>query len=195
MNGYAAAPIEVLDAAFATGKARARARPAGEPLPPDTVDHLSLPPRVRHGRTSLRRALDLNPNDADGLMQKGRLLAMRGRPEEALRCLEAAVRLNPLHPPWYNAHFGVALYSLRRFAEAAQALKQMPFPGSWSSRTAGGLLRPAGTDRRGTGSRGGDPAPAARFLDSRIHAHQRPARTRRRPGAAREGLIKAGLPE
>ena len=46
--------------------------------------------------------------------------------------MEAAVRLNPLHPPWYNAHFGVALYSLRRFDEAAQALKRMPRPSTWS---------------------------------------------------------------
>ena len=42
------------------------------------------------------------------------------------------MRLNPLHPPWYNAHFGIALYSLRRFAEAAQALKRIPDPGPWS---------------------------------------------------------------
>jgi tetratricopeptide (TPR) repeat protein len=68
----------------------------------------------------LRRAFDLNPNDADGMIMKGRLLAFRGRPEEALVCLEAACRLNPLHPRWYDVHFGIALYSLRRFAEAAQ---------------------------------------------------------------------------
>jgi adenylate cyclase len=80
----------------------------------------------------VRRALDLNSNDADALMQKGRVLAMRGRPEEALCWLEAAVRLNPLFPPWYNAHFGIALYSLGRFAEAAQALRRMPYPGTWS---------------------------------------------------------------
>ncbi|MGO4840303.1 adenylate class-3/4/guanylyl cyclase, partial [Rhizobiaceae sp. 2RAB30] len=50
----------------------------------------------------------------------------------ALECLDAAVQLNPLHPPWYNAHFGVALYSLRRFDEAMRALRRMPFPGTWS---------------------------------------------------------------
>ena len=81
----------------------------------------------------LRRAFDLNPNDADAMIMKGRLLAFRGRPEEALVCLEAAGRLNPLHPRWYESHFGIALYSLRRFAEAAQAFKQMPLPNSWSN--------------------------------------------------------------
>ena len=53
-------------------------------------------------------------------------------PEEALAYLEAAVRLNPLHPPRYNPHFGVALYSLRRFDEAAQALRRDDYPGTWS---------------------------------------------------------------
>ena len=64
---------------------------------------------------------------------KGRLLTFRGRHEEALTCLETAVRLNPLYPTWYTAPFGIALYSLRRFAEAAQAFKRMPRPSSWSN--------------------------------------------------------------
>jgi tetratricopeptide (TPR) repeat protein len=66
------------------------------------------------------------------MLQKGRLLAMRGHSEEALGWVETAVRLNPFHPPWYNAHLGIALYSLRRYAEAAQALKRIPSPGPWS---------------------------------------------------------------
>ena len=46
MNGHASAPAEVLDVAFARGTACARSRPAGEPLPPDPVHHLSVPPRL-----------------------------------------------------------------------------------------------------------------------------------------------------
>ncbi|MEY9628999.1 Flp pilus assembly protein TadD [Sinorhizobium fredii] len=34
------------------------------------------------------QAFDLNPNDAYAMMEKGRVLALRGRPEEALNCLE-----------------------------------------------------------------------------------------------------------
>lgn len=67
------------------------------------------------------------------MMMKGRLLAFCGRPEEALALMEAAVRLNPLRPRWCDAYFGVALYSLRRSAEAAQAFKQMPLSTSWSN--------------------------------------------------------------
>ena len=109
------------------GKTRGRTRPTGKPLPPNTIDNLPLPTRIRHGRAPCsRRAFDLNPNDADAMVTKGRLLALRGRPEEALDWVDAAVRLNPLHPPWYYNQFGIALYSLRRFAEAAQALKRFP---------------------------------------------------------------------
>jgi tetratricopeptide (TPR) repeat protein len=56
----------------------------------------------------------------------------RVRPEEALTCLEAANRLNPLRSRWYRPFSGIALFSLRRFEEAAHALKQTPLPTSWS---------------------------------------------------------------
>jgi Tetratricopeptide repeat len=47
---------------------------------------------LRAEQSHIRQALDLNPNDADAMMHKAVLLAMRGRPEEALDCSEAAVR-------------------------------------------------------------------------------------------------------
>lgn len=132
-NGHAAAPAEVLDAAFNEAKHAI----ALDPLESRCHRILSTICLYRReydmAEQHLRRAFDLNPNDADGLIMKGRLLAFRGRPEEGLVCLEAAGRLNPLHFRWYDVHFGIALYSLRRFAEAAQAFKKMPLPSSWSS--------------------------------------------------------------
>ncbi|PZV35854.1 adenylate class-3/4/guanylyl cyclase [Mesorhizobium kowhaii] len=132
-NGHAAAPAEVLDAAYT------EAKHALELDPLESRCHRILSTICLYRREydmaeqHLRRAFDLNPNDTDGLIMKGRLLAFRGRPEDALVSLEAACRLNPLRPGWYDAHFGIALYSLRRFAEAAQAFKRMPLSGSWSS--------------------------------------------------------------
>ena len=38
----------------------------------------------------------------------------------------------PITPSLVPCSFGIALYSLRRFAEAAQAFKRMPLPTSWS---------------------------------------------------------------
>jgi adenylate cyclase len=130
MQGHASAPTEVLDAAFI------EARHALELDPQESRCHRILSTICLYRRDydsaeqHVRRAFDLNPNDAEAMTQTGRVLAMRGRPEEALVSLEAAVRLNPLQPSWYNSHFGVALYSLRRFEEAAQALKRISGP--WS---------------------------------------------------------------
>lgn len=83
-----------------------------------------------------RRAVELNPNDADGAISMGDLLVTKGHPVEGLAWTEKAMRLNPFHPPWYNAIHAKALYSLQRFSEAAQAIKRMPSEGRWSSRLA-----------------------------------------------------------
>src|SRR5262245_34582550 len=102
VNGLAAAPAEVLDAAFA------EARHAIELDPQESRCHRVLSTICLYRREydmaehHVQRALDLNPNDADAMMTKGRLLAVRGNPEEGLGCLEAAVRLNPLYPPFQN---------------------------------------------------------------------------------------------
>jgi tetratricopeptide (TPR) repeat protein len=76
-----------------------------------------------------RRALELNPNDADGMTSLGYILANRGHCEEGLAWIEKAMRLNPFHPPWYNYDMGLALYSVRRFEEAARAFGRIPNPG------------------------------------------------------------------
>ena len=104
-DGHASAPTAVLDEAFT------QAKHAVELDPLESRCHRILSTICLYRREydmaeqHLRRAFDLNPNDADALAMKGRLLTFRGRPEEALVCLETAVRLNPLHPTWYMAHF------------------------------------------------------------------------------------------
>jgi hypothetical protein len=42
------------------------------------------------------------------------------------------VVLNPLCPPWYNIPLAIALYSLRRLAEASRALNRLPRPDTWT---------------------------------------------------------------
>jgi adenylate cyclase len=132
MHGSATATAEVLEAAFA------EARLAVELDPQESRCHRILSNICLYRRAydmaeyHVSKAFDLNPNDADAMMQMGRVLGARGRPEDGLRFLQAAIRLNPLHPPYYNGHLGVVFYSLRRFAEAAQALNRLPNPGAWS---------------------------------------------------------------
>ncbi|WP_245445651.1 adenylate/guanylate cyclase domain-containing protein [Mesorhizobium kowhaii] len=132
LSGFASAPVEVLDRAFI------EAKHAIELDPLESRCHRILSTICFNRREydqaeqHLGRAFELNPNDADGLLMKGRLMTCRGRPEEALTCLEAANRLNPLRSRWYRPFSGIALFSLRRFEEAAQAFKQTPLPTSWS---------------------------------------------------------------
>jgi Flp pilus assembly protein TadD len=47
------------------------------------------------------RAIALDPNDADGYVMLGVILAFAGRPEEAIGLIEKAMRLNPHYPVSY----------------------------------------------------------------------------------------------
>jgi TolB-like protein/Flp pilus assembly protein TadD len=66
----------------------------------------------------VERAIRLNPNDADTLANATYLLAMVGETDEAVKCGETAVRLNPRHPDWYLAYLSTALFNARRYPEA-----------------------------------------------------------------------------
>ena len=79
-----------------------------------------------------RRAHELNPNDADRMVGVGYILTVRGKPAEGLRWMEEAMRLNPFYPAWYRVTLGITLYSLRRYGEAAEALKGRPNASYWS---------------------------------------------------------------
>ena len=139
-----------------------------------------------------RRTIDLNPNDADGTISMGYLLVQRGRPEDGLMWIEKAMRLNPFHPPWYNAQLASALYSLRRYADVVKAIKRLPDTDGWSFRLAAaygqlGMDREAAVEaaavmRSNPGFRVGD------FMDRAVLLEQPADRD-----LLREGLLKAGL--
>jgi TolB-like protein/class 3 adenylate cyclase/Tfp pilus assembly protein PilF len=131
VDGYAAATPAVVDAAFATASQAADLDPQ-ESRCHRLLGQICLVRREYDtAERHLRRTIELNPNDADGLHQMGFLLTIRGRPDEALQWMADARRLNPFHATWYNFGLGVAFYSLRRYAEAEQALKRLPNPGQW----------------------------------------------------------------
>ena len=79
----------------------------------------------------LRRAYNLDPFDADTIAQMGFVLALRGRPVEALAWLDRAVRVNPIHPDWYNSDRGIALYVAGDYAEALASLSKVPNRTPW----------------------------------------------------------------
>jgi adenylate cyclase len=70
-----------------------------------------------------QRALELNPNDADVLLDFGSCLSYCGRAQEGLETAQKAMRLNPHYPEWYILQIGQIYYDVRRYHEAIAALE------------------------------------------------------------------------
>ena len=70
------------------------------------------------------RVIALDPNNADSYAMQANVLNFAGRPEEALRAVEQAMRLNPRYPPWYLAELGWAYRWTGRYAEAIATTKE-----------------------------------------------------------------------
>jgi tetratricopeptide (TPR) repeat protein len=70
------------------------------------------------------RSLALNPNNGDSYAFQAQVLWSMGRPEEALRMVEQAMRLNPHYPPFYLFELGTAYFWTGRYAEAVATLKE-----------------------------------------------------------------------
>jgi adenylate cyclase len=68
-------------------------------------------------------ATRLNPNDAEVIASQIMLEVCTGLPQQALDSLDRALRLIPSPPNWYREWQGCALYSLRRYEEAARAFE------------------------------------------------------------------------
>jgi adenylate cyclase len=71
------------------------------------------------------RAIALDPNEAEGYVALGITLASAGRPEEGIRLIEKAMRLNPHHPPLYLHNLGFAYREAGRYEEALVPLKKV----------------------------------------------------------------------
>ena len=73
-----------------------------------------------------RRALTLNPGDAYIIIHIALLEAFMGRPEECDRHLEAALKLNPYPPDWYEELRGIAAFIGGHYEDARARLENAP---------------------------------------------------------------------
>jgi DNA-binding winged helix-turn-helix (wHTH) protein/tetratricopeptide (TPR) repeat protein len=133
LHGYAFAPPQVLSDAAALSE-------KGVTLAPEEARCHRILGYARLCRREhepaeyeFNRALELNPFDADTVAQMGYLLALRGRPCEALEWMDQARRLNPIHPDWYHYDRAIALYALRDYDGAARELERVPRLGPWGT--------------------------------------------------------------
>jgi adenylate cyclase len=74
------------------------------------------------------KALALNPNDADVLVEYGWTLAFAGRAEEGIRRMREALRLNPHYPEWYLNDLALGYLVAHDHEEAVAALSQIASP-------------------------------------------------------------------
>jgi adenylate cyclase len=72
-----------------------------------------------------RRAIELDPNYADGYAQLANSLIYEGRPEEALKAIDTATRLNPRNPFFFRQIVGHAHFLSGRYDEAAAAFEKV----------------------------------------------------------------------
>jgi tetratricopeptide (TPR) repeat protein len=70
----------------------------------------------------MRRAVELNPHDADVLADMGLFLSYAGQSEEGLAYALKANRINPSHPEYYDEQLGVIYFNAKRYQDAIQVL-------------------------------------------------------------------------
>lgn len=73
-------------------------------------------------------ALSLNSNDPDLLVEMAETLVFVGRPDEARRQIEHAMRVNPWFPDWYRWSYGWTLYHLSDHKLSNEQLEQIITP-------------------------------------------------------------------
>ncbi len=81
----------------------------------------------RHGEAivAAHRAIELDPNYADGYAALALALNHAGQPEEALKAIATAKQLNPLHAFYYTWITGQARFFLGRYEEAVRDFREV----------------------------------------------------------------------
>jgi tetratricopeptide (TPR) repeat protein len=70
-------------------------------------------------------ALKANPNDTNLLALSSDGYKFLGQPEEAIKRIKEAMRLNPYYPPWYLGFSGIAQYIAHDYEGAIETLRKM----------------------------------------------------------------------
>jgi adenylate cyclase len=145
---------------------------------------------VETGRLDLagphfERAITLNPNDTGIVAERANWLMYSGRLDEALQCLEVAMRRDPHPPNWVWGVRGMVLFHLQRYEDAIAGLLHWNDPRSWPSMQLAAAYAQAGRIDQARRE-------VARILENEPSAAATDPAHR---AQLLEGLRKAGLPE
>ncbi len=72
-----------------------------------------------------RKAVELNPSDADVLADFALCLSYAGQPREAFDLVRRAMRLNPHYPEWYAEALGHTYYDSHQYEEAVSTFENL----------------------------------------------------------------------
>ena len=76
----------------------------------------------------MRRGVELNPNDSDGLAMLAQALCMQGKPDEAIAQFSEATRINPSFRPYRGALMAIGHFVARRYQESLEAWEELDDP-------------------------------------------------------------------
>src|SRR5882672_727116 len=79
--------------------------------------------KLGEAATSYQQALDLRPNEVEGLLNLGNILGDLGKPDEAIACYRKALAIRPDFPEAHNG-LGATLYGLGRLDEAIMSYRR-----------------------------------------------------------------------
>jgi tetratricopeptide (TPR) repeat protein len=123
---------ELLDQAFELSK-HSVALDANEPDCQNTLGWVHLYRRSFDlAERYYRRALELNPNDAEQVAYMGVLHAFFGNLDESLTSFRKAQQLDPFfEPPWFWPLQGIAYFTAAKLEEAIAAFGRSPIMPVW----------------------------------------------------------------
>ena len=102
--------------------------------------------RSLHGEAiaEAKRAIALDPNDAESYAALGSALIFAGHAEDAIKAYQTAMRLDPLYPARYLDRIGVAYFHAEQFESAVESIERArklnPELSAWHLAAAYGLL-------------------------------------------------------
>jgi tetratricopeptide (TPR) repeat protein len=76
--------------------------------------------QYEQAKVEIDRAIEINPNDADGLAGRGNILMWSGRTDAAIETLELALRIDPELNPFDRSALSLAYYLKQRYQAAAE---------------------------------------------------------------------------
>jgi TolB-like protein/Tfp pilus assembly protein PilF len=139
-----------------------------------------------------RRAIELNPGDANVKATCGIFLGAEEKYEQGIATIAEAMRLNPYHPQWYWDELGNLLGAAGRYEDAIEALSRSARPRPWHLARLASVYALAAMDKQARET-------VSKLLkdlpDASISRFNRTGLNERDQLRFAEGLRRAGLPE